>query len=69
MLRGWVVVLLLRAGGCDEYPGRDCVQSVLVDADGLPFADKEAADAEAARWPDWCAPHTMMFTAADENLG
>jgi hypothetical protein len=61
---GMVVVTLLSAGGCDAFPGRDCVQDVIVASDGLPFASKEEADVEAARWPDWCCPHTIPLTRA-----
>lgn len=61
---GWCVVTHLSPGECDLYPGRDCVQSVVVGPDGTPFASKAEADAEAAKWPEWSSPHTMTFTTA-----
>lgn len=44
----------------------ECLSANLLDAlpsgcDGLPFDGKELADAEAARWPNWAAPHTMSL--------
>lgn len=59
---GYVVVTLLSEGSCAIFDGRDCVQGVIVAADGLPFASKDEADAEANRWPAWCCPHTMFLT-------
>lgn len=59
---GMVVVVMLSAGSCDIYPGHACVQSVITAADGLPFATREEVDAEATRWPAWCAPHTVFLT-------
>jgi hypothetical protein len=56
----WVVVLLNSPLSCEKFVGRDCVQSVI----GL-FTDKAAADAEALRYPDWCAPHTMILTTEE----
>lgn len=60
---------MLWPGECDVFPGRDCVQSVIVRPDGTPFATKEEADAEAATWPDWCAPHTMPLSPSTRITG
>ena len=53
---GMVVVLLLSKGGCEEYQGRDCVQSVIVASDGLPFASKEEANSKRPAGPTGAAP-------------
>jgi len=58
--RNWVVVTL--GSECEVYPGGSCVMGVFVDVDGLPFASKEEANAEAARHAEWERPHTMRFT-------
>lgn len=50
------VVVLLTGSKCEEYPDTRCVMDALG-----PFATREEARAEAARWPDWTSPHVVTL--------
>jgi hypothetical protein len=50
------VVVLLMASRCPEDETARCVMDVIG-----PLPDRDAAAAEAAKWPPWTTPHLMAL--------